>query len=341
MNQAAWVKLGVLALPLIVLGQWQQGFNVAWLLWTVNTLVTWVLSSMKGLYVNNEDVKLRLSLGSIFGCIECIVLPYCSGVPVSPRNLIVTSVSIMAVLLVVRMSKLTRNKCEISRLMDRNPFNIGASLAKTNFRFLENVIKGKRENIFNIGGVTVRGKGTFLELMQQHLQNELVPDSSYFPKLLILFPEWISLDSPWTEQRKQLIFGSVGDVLQKEKDEGATHTLTPEKITYSFKASGGMDRRMQLEVLKSRKHPSSVDARYLAFAENRPLNTLYMMVAESCVKFNKQNFNLQFQIYKRELGKLLDADPGCKDHFLILHYREGPGSFTKEINNLLDSGPFI
>ena len=75
---------------------------------------------------------------------------------------------------------------------------------------------------------------------------------------------------------------------------------------------------------------------YLAFAENRPLKTLYMMIADPFVKFSQHNFNLQFKIYKRELGKLLDSDRDCRDRYLILHYRVSSVAFTNEINKLVD-----
>jgi len=188
-----------------------------------------------------------------------------------------------------------------------------------------------------------KGNGSFIELINQYMKNEMLSDSWYFPKLLILFPEYIFNDSPLTEQMMESIFGSVGDILQAMREEDATHTLTTENINYSFKASGGIHRNMQLEVLKSRKISKNgeITFNYLAFAENRPLKTLYMMVADPIMKFSQHNFNLQFQIYKRKLRKLLDEDSNCKDRYYILHYRHLPGAFTKEINKLVDSGQFI
>ena len=109
------------------------------------------------------------------------------------------------------------------------------------------------------------------------------------------------------------MFGSVGDLLKKEKDEGADHTLVHEKITYTFIASGGRHRTCQLEVLKSRHEQGTTD--YLAISENRALNTLYQMVSEHCIDFSPENFGVQFHIYRRELGRLLDAHEGCRGRY--------------------------
>lgn len=345
MKKNSIMLCAVMTLILVVLGRWKEAVHVGWLLQTANVLVTIGLSSIKGLHINLQDEYQRVCWrGLIFGAWDFAIWKF-FDVDYSSSwhwNVTITFISMTSVLVVIRWSKLTRNECEIFRIMDRNP-NIGADMAMTNFRFLENVIKGKKEKIIEMNGSEFKGNGSFIELINQYMKNEMVSDSSYFPKLLILFPEYIFNDSPITEQMKETIFGSVGDVLQAMREADATHTLTTENINYSFKASGGMPRNMQLEVLKSRKisENGEIIFNYLAFAENRPLKTLYMMVADPLMKFSQHNFNIQFEIYKRELGKLLDADPKCKDRYLILHYRHLSGAFTKEINKLVNSGQFI
>jgi len=141
------VKLcAMLALLLVVLGRWKEAVHVAWLLQTVNILVTICISLIKGLHLDLYEEYQRVCWrGLIFGALDFAIWKFfdIDNSSAWPRNVTITFISIMSVLVVIRCSKLTRNECEISRIMDRNP-NIGTDMAMTNFRFLENVIKGKK-----------------------------------------------------------------------------------------------------------------------------------------------------------------------------------------------------
>ena len=66
----------------------------------------------------------------------------------------------------------------------------------------------------------------------------------------------------------------------------------------------------------------------------RALNSLYWMVGEPVISFSEEEFNQQFQIYMKELSKLLDADEGCRGKYKIVHYKDdGKLNFSKEIIN--------
>ena len=103
-------------------------------------------------------------------------------------------------------------------------------------------------------------------------------------------------------------------------------------LLFCIQASGGQNRRCELEVLKNQDEEGNW---YAILAENRPLNTLYRMVGEPAIKFSEEDFNRQFHIYKSELQKLLDVDVGCRGNYEIFHYKDpgtsGKFNFSKEI----------
>ena len=93
--------------------------------------------------------------------------------------------------------------------------------------------------------------------------------------------------------------------------------LTPDRI-----------RQAQLEVIKFRTEEGLV---YLTVSENRLLNTFYCMLSEPCINFGLEwiqsvisnitsckrweSFRTQFNIYRRELARLLDEDEGCRGRY--------------------------
>jgi hypothetical protein len=80
---------------------------------------------------------------------------------------------------------------------------------------------------------------------------------------------------------------------------------------------------------------------YLIFAENRPLNTLYQMVdtPESQIGFSRSDFELQFDLYYRELKRLIEDDLECRDMIELFKYkdytRRRPGNFTNKMKELI------
>merc|ERR1711915_1010684 len=180
---------------------------------------------------------------------------------------------------------------------------------------LENVIKGKKDTERSV------------DLIKTHMRKEgvdMIGKTWICPKVLILFPEW-------RKNNRERTWGSVSDIVAKEREGISNHTLTTEKITYTFKASGGHERRSELEVLKLRNKDENW---YAAFAENRPLSTMYRMVGAPALAFTEEDFNRQFKIYMENLRDLLDADEGCKNRYVIVHYKDSGGerfNFSAEL----------
>ena len=63
---------------------------------------------------------------------------------------------------------------------------------------------------------------------------------------------------------------------------------------------------------------------YVIFAENRPLNTLYQMVdtPDSQISFGREDFELQFNLYYRELKRLIEQDEECKNKVELFLYSD-------------------
>ena len=198
-------------------------------------------------------------------------------------------VIVLVALLVFRISKVQKNSHESTTVIE----NAGRDLARTTFSFLENVIKGKGP------------REPFDKILANHFKKERLEGVTFYPKLLVLFPEW----QPENTTKKQP-FGSVKDIVVKEKEQGSSHCLARSKVTYTYTASGGMERRAQLEVLVWREGGRTT---YLAFSENRALNSLQQMVDEPCIRFTSTDFHTQFGLYRVELARLLEGDVGCRD----------------------------
>ena len=95
--------------------------------------------------------------------------------------------------------------------------------------------------------------------------------------------------------------------------------------------------------LSGRAHDKRVSWQnnYLIFAENRPLNTLYQMVdtPESQIGFNRNDFEIQFDLYYEELKRLIEDDPECRNMIELFKYkdytRRRPGNFTNKMKELI------
>eukprot|EP00092_Neocalanus_flemingeri_P013619 GFUD01014689.1.p1 GENE.GFUD01014689.1~~GFUD01014689.1.p1 ORF type:complete len:449 (-),score=114.00 GFUD01014689.1:258-1583(-) len=259
------------------------------------------------------DTREQLIVFFIVLPLVLVNLPF-AGLVEHDRVVFITKWALLSIcFFLVRYLKIMRNGSENELLLKNTRYHIGPGLAQANYRFLENVIKGKK----NTGG--------HVQLMTEYKKSECLPGNLtdwFCPKVLILFPEW-------KKENRERIWGSVSDIFKKEKENGSKHTLSNEKITYEFKASGGNNRRCELEVLKNQDEEGNW---YAVFAENRPLNTLYRMVGEPVIPFSEEDFNRQFHIYMRDLKNLLDEDEGCRGKYEIFHYKDsGKLNFSKEI----------
>jgi len=233
------------------------------------------------------------------------------------RDILMELCPILFALGMMRYFKLHRNQSQDLRLMGR--CSLAPDSARTTFSFLENVIKGKK--------ATMKKPSTknFEKILEEHFEKEKIK-AQYHPQLVILFPE--GRDG----QGNKHALGSVEDILYKEKEEGSEHTLTKESISYEYFASSGRHRRAQLEVLKFR---NKGDVIYVAISENRLLKTFYQMLFEPCIDFRWENFQMQFNIYRRELARLLDEDESCREKWEMVHYTEEQGAFTQAVMELL------
>ena len=111
--------------------------------------------------------------------------------------------------------------------------------------------------------------------MEEYFERQKIK-ARHHPKLVLLFPEAIQ------GQENKHALGSVVDILHKEKEKGAKHLLTREKVSYEYTASSGMTRKAQLEVLKIGQESDTI---YVVVAEIRGLRTFYQMLSEHCVDF--------------------------------------------------------
>jgi len=213
----------------------------------------------------------------------------------------------------MRYLKMMRSNYKDELQLKNTKYHLGPGLAQAYYRFVENVIKGKKTSPPHV------------QIMKEVITREqlCLNDNDWFcPKVLILFPEW-------KKQNRESIWGSVRDITKKEKENGSKHRLFVEPIYHKFMASGGNIRTCKLQVLKNWDETGNW---YAMFAENRPLNTLYKMVGEAVIPFSEEDFNRQFQSYMMELRKLLDADEGCRGKYEIFHYKDsGKLNFSKEI----------
>ena len=263
--------------------------EAAWLLHTCHTLLSLALALHARQPVNWEGVRDNLSWCGLGGGLGV----YCAKARVDQQpvllEMVLSFVIVLVALLVIRLSKIQKNQHESTTVIE----NAGRDLARTTFSFLENVIKGKGP------------REPFDKILADHLKKERLEDVTFFPKLLVLFPEWRPED-----QTKKHPFGSVKDIVVKEKEQGSSHCLARGKIAYSYVASGGMERTAQLEVLVWREGGRTT---YLAFSENRALNSLQQMVDEPCIRFTRTDFQTQFTQYRAELVSLLEGDTGCRD----------------------------
>ena len=196
----------------------------------------------------------------------------------TPQDIAVTNMLtelclILCALSMVRYTKLHKTHSQDLRLLERG--SLASVSARTTFSFLENIIKGKKDTMTSQGKKNGNEECFFGQILKNYLYKERIV-ASHYPKLLLLFPECKT--GPGGGEA----FGSVEDILHKEKEEGAEHTLTKDKIKYEYQASSGMKRTSQLEVLKWQiKH----DVIYLVISENRILKTFYQMLSEPSVDF--------------------------------------------------------
>jgi len=209
----------------------------------------------------------------------------------------------------VLLWKLTRNKVEDHKTLRRSKYHVGPGLAVSYYRFLENIIKGKK------------GTPKYTQMLRNYKLQETIPNQPrdrVLDKVIILFPE--------SDEEK----GSVQDLLEKEKGQNSDHRLLLEKISYEYEVSG-KKRKSEMYVVKVCDADKDSNV-YVVIVENQPLNTLYNMVSDHAIRFTKHQFRIQFKIYMDKLRELLDSDKQCRGKYEIFHYKDdGTLSFSKAL----------
>ena len=195
--------------------------------------------------------------------------------------------------------------------------NLGKGLAKCNYQFLENAIKGK--------GVTP-GQ---VEMLRRYKRDEAInePWQWFCPRLLILFPE-----GSYPYQTNGKIWGTKEDLLARERNTSRSYCKSDD-IRYEYTVSGGIQRVSTVEVVKVKRENKVF---YAVVAENRPLTSLCKAVdypikngrSGAEILVSKETYKIHFQVYMRELQTLLDNDPECRNKkdgsplYEIVHYKE-------------------
>ena len=192
MSQLSWMLKPVLiCLPLLLLSYLQEVLlldllqkiaTMAWLLWLTSKLLDILINSRDPRHATDrEQVKNFICWYFIFGLTVLYVLvERCLGARLDAFLMVFQGSSFVVALLLVKTTKLHRNRCQKSRLEEEHKLDMGLTLARTNFSFLENVITGGKNG------------STFLQLLQQHLKKERI-DGGCYKKLVIPFPEWTNL----------------------------------------------------------------------------------------------------------------------------------------------------
>jgi len=197
--------------------------------------------------------------------------------------------------------------------------NLGCGLARCFYQYLENVIKGK-------GNVP-----SSVELLRRYRRDErLIHGSQWIcPRVLILFTEGVY---PYQTKDGHTL-GTRNYLLSKEKEKYTSNSFcVPDDIEYKYEVNG-TERKSKLEVIKMKRNN---EVFYAVLAENRPLSSLVKLVnqtgkldkkSEAQVLIKEEELSVHFQVFKRELKRLLDEDEKCKDDdgnplYEVVHFKE-------------------
>jgi len=217
-------------------------------------------------------------------------------------SVLVTLSSFLVSIVVYRWLELGRNGVEDEEFLRGNVKCIGTQFARTNFRYLENVIHGKNS-------------GSHIQILTDYLHKNRLP--SYHqdwvcPKVFVMFPYCKNAES-------MLNFdGSVQDILKKQRQENQSYRVLFEEIETSYSVNG-QERKSILPVIKF-SDPKVGGVMYAVMAENRLLVTLMMMARKTGVQFTRDNYILQVQLYEEELRRLVEQDPVSARYVEILKF---------------------
>ena len=220
----------------------------------------------------------------------------------------------------------SKSKLERNKIAKEHKANLGFGLARCNFSYIENVIKGKKQT------------PPLSEQLSEYCREQRLKGGHFwiFSKLLILFPE-----GNYPYQTNGKTWGSMDDILKNKYQESKIQAVR-ERPEHRYTVSGGIERTSVLDIVRVVKDDTW---QYAAYVENRPLISLCKLVdfpvslesGQAEVMVTREDFKIHFQVYKRELQRLLDDDPYCRGKYEIVHYREkDKSSFGDKLMQIFD-----
>jgi len=207
------------------------------------------------------------------------------------------------VLIIYSWLDLGRNKLEDDAWYDTHPFTLGKVFARTNFKFLENVIKVKDNDKSHVEALTDYQK-----------ENQLPhhPRDWVCPKVFVLFP-----DQNNDEEHK--FSGYIRDILKKGKSDGFCVKYEELEATYEM---GNQRRTKTLNVIKLKDRDAGRNL-YAVIAENRPLVTIQRMTNVDCgFQFSRESCEKQSKSYVETLRAQIEADRLCDGKVEIIQFNE-------------------
>ena len=216
--------------------------------------------------------------------------------------LVNTPIALLA-LVVVRRLGVMRSRVEGRRVLGRHQW-----MARTIYKFLENVITGKK------GGEAL---GAVVRRLERREEGVVV-----FPKLLLLFPCWGD-GRPWTHPP-----GSAGALYSRSRGPAAGGASGHRPVfaaaeQYGFVLTEGKRRTTRLELV-ALEHRVAGRRLVVLLAENRPLNTLYRQTAleDPRRRVGEEAFHDLLEVYGRQLEEMVEGDEAVREGLAIIHYTD-------------------
>jgi len=270
-------------------------------------------------------------------------------------SLFIESLAAAIAVLVFNLLKIHRNKVEDEETVEKAKHHVAPGLAMAFFRFIQNVVNGVVDEDGN--EVSKPHEKALKDFIRE---NEMGSDRDWIcEKILILFPESEHISgsvhdiSAREKDKGENHCLTLEPLVHKYMAAGQPRTsvlnvikIQDNEITTLKKCNGncngdgsiGADRTLVnrlhnrdslLNVHKGgsceKMHPKKEwQNNYVIFAENRPLNTLYQMVEApvSQISFDRKDFELQFNLFYKELRMLIEKDELCKEKVELFKYQD-------------------
>jgi len=223
-------------------------------------------------------------------------------------------ISISVMLLVCKYLRIFSNQAQVRKMLKKSKYHLGPGLARTFFSFLEML------------GTSDFGTPGLKNLLKDYGESEEI---NLHRKVFILFPKNNSQDA-----------GSYGWMFKKEKKYNTpVHLNKHGSVQFTFQGTivhpyflNGKYRDIDLAVIKI-LNTETRETHYVAIAENRPLITLQKMRNVPSLKppFSEDDFQLQSEVYKKNLTDLIAENKKCRDLFDYIDMQADNGDFTIKI----------